>query len=88
VPAKVRLPGSPIVAQPVADFGKDRGPPKTYEAPMPDPKIAPKPRVNRPAPQPQPQAKVERPSPQPRANPAGPRQDKPKDSDRGKNKDK
>ena len=101
VPAKVRLPGSPIVAKPVAEVGRDRGPPKTYEAPKPDPRIAPKPRVNRPAPQAQPQPRVERPapqrqpqpkvdrpSPQPRANPAGPRQDKPKDSDRGKNKDK
>jgi hypothetical protein len=101
VPAKLRLPGSPIVAKPVADFGKDRGPPKTYETPKPDPRIAPTPRVNRPAPQPQPQPraerpapqrqpqpKVDRPSPQPRANPAGPRQDKPKDGDSGKNKDK
>jgi hypothetical protein len=113
-PAKVRLPGSPIAAKPVADFGKDRAPPKTYEGPKPDPKIAPKPRVNRPAtqpqpqpkvgrpasqrqpqpkverpaPQPRPQPKVDRPSPQPGANPAGPRQDKPKDSDKGKNKDK
>ena len=52
-PARVRLPGSPIVAKPVADLGKDQAPPKTYEAPKPDPKVEPKPRANRSPGQPQ-----------------------------------
>ena len=76
VPPRVRLPGSPIAAKPVADSGKYRTPPKTYEAPELDPNVAAKPRVNRspgqsqqrtlsPAPlgQPQPQPKAERPQP-------------------------
>ena len=50
VPAKVRLPGSPIVAKADAGMGKDPAPPKTYKAPKPDLKVQPKPRVNRPAP--------------------------------------
>ena len=58
-PARVRLPGSPIVAKPGADLGKDHAPPKMYEAPKPDPTVAAKPRVNRSAEQPQPQPKVE-----------------------------
>ena len=73
-PARVRLPRSPIVAKPVAELGKDHAPPKTYEAPAPDPKVAPKPRGNRLAPaipprvdQPQPQPKVDRPTGLPRA---------------------
>ena len=44
VPAKVRLPRSPIVAKPADQLGKDQAPPKTYEAPQPDPKVQPKPR--------------------------------------------
>ena len=55
-PANVRLPGSPIVAKPSADLGKDRVPPKVYEAPKPDPTVEPKPRANRSADQPQRQA--------------------------------
>jgi hypothetical protein len=50
VPAKVRLPGSPIVAKPRAETGKDHAPPKTYKAPKPDLKVQPTPRVKRPAP--------------------------------------
>ena len=46
-PAKVKLPGSPVVAKPIAEIGKDRAPPKIYEAPKPDPKVVAKPRVNR-----------------------------------------
>jgi len=83
-PARVRLPGSPIVAKPGVDLGKDQAPPKIHEAPQPDPKVAPKPRANRPAPQPRPQPKVERPAqpkvdrpaPQPRGkDAAGPKQE-------------
>ena len=44
VPARARLPKSPIVAKPVADLGKDHAPPKTYAAPKPDLKVEPKPR--------------------------------------------
>jgi hypothetical protein len=91
VPARVRLPGSPIVAKPVAELGKGHAPPKMYEAP--------KPRVNRPAPaipprvdqpKPQPQPKVDRPAPQPRGNaPAGPQSAGPKeDEHKGKGKAK
>lgn len=50
VPAKVKLPGSPIVAKADAGIGKAHAPPKTYEAPKPDFKVQPKPRVKRPAP--------------------------------------
>ena len=52
-PARVKLPGSPIVAKSGAELGKDHAPPKTYEAPKPDPKVAAKPRVNRSPEQPQ-----------------------------------
>jgi hypothetical protein len=51
-PANVELPGSPIVANPGADLGKDQVPPKIYEAPKPDPTVEPKPRANRSADQP------------------------------------
>jgi hypothetical protein len=77
-PARVPLPGSPIVARPVTELGKGHAPPQAYEAPKPDPRIEPKPRVNRPAPQPQrkaeqpapqPQPRTERPAPQPQPHP-------------------
>ncbi|MCE5268343.1 MAG: hypothetical protein LLG00_10705 [Planctomycetaceae bacterium] len=79
-PAKVRLPGSPIVAQPREHLGRNQMPPKAYEAPRPDPNVAAKPRVNRAPGQPrqrtanripldqprlQPQPKIERAVPQP-----------------------
>jgi hypothetical protein len=77
VPTKAKLPGSPITGKPVAGLGKDRVPPKAYEAPKPDPNVAGKVRVNRSADQPQqrtvnrvpldqprPQPKVERTAPQ------------------------
>ena len=48
-PARVKLPGSPIVAKPAADLGKDHAPPKMHEAPKPDLKVEPKPRATRSA---------------------------------------
>ena len=44
-PVKVKLPKTPIVAQPVERLGKDDAPPKAIEAPQPDSKIEPKPRT-------------------------------------------
>ena len=44
VPAKLRLPRSPIVAKSVAELAKDQAPPRTYAAPKPDLKVEPKPR--------------------------------------------
>ena len=84
VPARVRLPGSPIVAKPVVELGKDRAPPKIYQAPQPDPKVTPKPRGNRVPPrvdqprptlQPRPQAERDVPKPQhqPKADRDGPK---------------
>ncbi len=67
VPARVKLPGSPIVAKPVAELGKDHAPPKMYEAPKPDPKVEPKPRANRSVTQPQ----QHQATPQPRGNGSG-----------------
>ena len=40
-PGRVPLPRSPIVAMPVDELGKGHAPPKMYEAPKPDPKVAP-----------------------------------------------
>jgi hypothetical protein len=79
-PTKARLPGSPIVGKPNAQLGKNRIPPKVYEAPKPDPNVAAKERVNRSADQPQqrtvnrvpldqPQPKAERAVPQPQRQP-------------------
>ncbi|MCE5267866.1 MAG: hypothetical protein LLG00_08265 [Planctomycetaceae bacterium] len=88
-PAKVRLPGSPIVARPDARLSKGRIPPKSYEAPRLDPNVAAKPRVNQTPGQPQqrtasrvpldqprqqPQPKVERQRPQPQPKVDQPRQ--------------
>jgi hypothetical protein len=83
VPGKVRLPGSPIVGRPNADFGKDHAPPKAYEAPKPDPSVAAKARVNRSleqrqertvnrVPLDQPQPKAERVAPPPKAERVAP----------------
>ena len=52
-PARVKLPGSPIVGKPAADFGKGRAVPKTYDAPKLDTKVEPKPRAARSLEQPQ-----------------------------------
>ena len=71
-PARVRLPGSPIVAKSGADLGRDQAPPKTYEAPKPDPKVAAKPRANQPAPAIAPRVDQPRPRPQPKAERAAP----------------
>ena len=68
-PAKVQLPGSPIVGRPGDALGKDNAPPKTYDAPRVDKKIEAKPRGDR-SQQPreqrqlQPQPKAERQAPQ------------------------
>jgi len=101
VPARVRLPGSPIVAKSGVNLGKGHAPPKMYEAPKPDPKVEPKPRairspgpppkIERPAPPPKierpaPPPKIERPAPPPRGDgPAGP---PPGGSKQDKHKDK
>jgi hypothetical protein len=81
VPAKVTLPKSPIVARQVDQLGTGHVPPRNYEAPKPDPKIEPKPRVKhpispppqpkitQPAPKLQPQPKVDRPTPKPQPQP-------------------
>ena len=46
-PVKVKLPRTPIMAQPVERIDKDDAPPKAIEAPQPDVKIEPKPRKPR-----------------------------------------
>jgi hypothetical protein len=72
-PARGPLPRSPIVARPAAELGQGYAPPRTYEAPKPDFRVQPTPRVSQPAPQPQRQPEAQRQAPQPRANaPAGP----------------
>ena len=71
-PARVTLPRSPIVAKPGADLGKNHAPPKTYEAPKPDPKVAAKPRVNRSPEQPQQRTVNRVPLDQPRTQPQPP----------------
>ena len=82
-PARVRLPGSPIVAKPGAELGRSDAPPRTYDAPRPDPTVAANSRVHRSAeqpqqrtvnripvepPQPQLPPNAERAAPQPRGN--------------------
>lgn len=52
-PGKATLPRSPIVAKPGTVLGKDQAPPRTYQTPKPDPKVAGKPRVNQTPGQPQ-----------------------------------
>ena len=77
-PARVPLPRSPIVAPSPGQLGKGHAPPRTYGAPKPDPRVQPRPRVNRrgPAipprvdqPRPQPQPKVRQPAPRPQHQP-------------------
>ena len=72
VPPRVRLPGSPIVAKPGANLGKDQTPPKTYVAPKPDPNVPAKPRVNRSPGQPQQRETNRMPPDQPRTQPQQP----------------
>ena len=73
VPARVRLPGSPIVARPVAELGRDYAPPKMYEAPKPDPNVAATRRVVRSTEQPQQRTvnrqPLDQPQPQPQSLP-------------------
>jgi hypothetical protein len=80
VPGRAKLPGSPIVAKPGAVLDKNNAPPKIYEAPKPDPKVAAKPRVNRSVDQPQERTvnKVpfDQPKPQPQKAPQPPPQPK------------
>ena len=71
-PARVKFPGSPIVAKRGADLGKGHTPPKTYEAPQPDPKVVAKPRVNRSAEQPRQHTVRRVPLDQPRTQPQPP----------------
>ncbi len=98
-PARVRLPGSPIVGKPGAEFGKDNIPPKTYETPKPDANVVAKPRANRSPEQPQQrtvnrvpldqpraqdQPKAERQAPQPRGKEsAGSKQEQHQDKGKG-----
>jgi hypothetical protein len=72
VPGRVRLPGSPIAAKPGANLGKNYTPPKIYEAPKPDPKVAAKPRANRSLEQPQQRTVNKVPLNQPRTQPQPP----------------
>jgi YXWGXW repeat-containing protein len=68
-PVKVKLPRTPIVAQPVDRLGQDDAPPKAIAAPQPDAKVEPKPR--------RPRDKVESPR-APKAPKVEPRPDRPK----------
>jgi hypothetical protein len=65
------------VAKSGANLGKDQVPPKMYEAPKPDPKVAAKSRVNRSAEQPQQRTvnriPLDQPRPQPNAPPPQPK---------------
>jgi hypothetical protein len=69
-PANVRLPGSPIVAKSGAELGKDRMPPKNYQAPKLDPNVVAKARGNRTVDQPQQRTVNRIPLDQPRTQPA------------------
>ena len=73
-PARVKLPGSPIVAKSGANLGRGHAPPKMYEAPKPDPNVVAKPRVNRSANQPQQRTVNRMPLDQPRTQPQPQRQ--------------
>ncbi|HUE69807.1 MAG TPA: hypothetical protein VMP01_02865 [Pirellulaceae bacterium] len=84
-PVKVKLPRTPIVAQPVDRLGKDDAPPKAIEAPQPDVKVEPKPRKARGdaepprAPKaPKAEPRPERPKAEPKAPKAEPRPERPK----------
>ena len=72
VPARVKLPGSPIVAKSGAEVGKDQVPPKLYEAPKPDLRVAAKPRVDRSVDQPQQRTVNKVPLDQPQRQPKAP----------------
>jgi hypothetical protein len=69
-PVKVKLPRTPIAAQPVERLGRDHAPPQAIEAPQPDATIEPKPRTarNPSAPPTEPQTPKREPRPQPAAD--------------------
>ncbi|MGD0655721.1 MAG: YXWGXW repeat-containing protein [Thermoguttaceae bacterium] len=76
-PARVKLPGSPIVGRSADQLGKDQAPPKIYNAPKPDLKVEPKPRVHLSAGQPQ-ERKVQLGTPQVNRTPLDQPQPQPK----------
>lgn len=81
-PARVKLPGSPIVAKSGANVGKNFTPPKTYVTPKPDPNVAAKSRVNRSLEQPKQHSvnrvPLDQPKSQPKVERQAPKQDKPR----------
>jgi hypothetical protein len=84
-PASLRLPGSPIVAKPVTELGRNHVPPQMHVAPKPDLTVEAKPRATRSPEQPRQvtanrlpldtmqSPKVERVAPQPQRQPAAER---------------
>jgi hypothetical protein len=69
-PTRAPLPGSPIMVKPGVEVGKDRVPPKNYDAPKPDVSVEPKRRAIQTPEQPRTQSEpkaAERVAPQPRA---------------------
>jgi hypothetical protein len=74
VPARVKLPGSPIAAKPAGHLDKDHVPPKTFEPSRLDPKVEPKPKRIRPT-SPQP-AGIDRPDKKSPPEPKAKRPDK------------
>ena len=78
--AKVKLPKSPIMGKSADQLGKDRTPPKIFEAPKPDPKVEPRPRKTAgKSESSQGQPKVTKPEPKPEApKPKAESKEKPK----------
>jgi hypothetical protein len=76
-PARVNLPGSPIVAKSGANTAKNYPPPKTFATPKPDPNVTAKSRVNRSLDQPKQHAVNRVPLDQPKVERQAPKQDKP-----------
>jgi hypothetical protein len=72
VPGRVKLPGSPIAVKPGTVLGKDNAPPKAYDTPKPDPKVAAKPRANRSEVEPKQRTMNTAPLDQPRTQPQPP----------------
>ena len=68
-PGRMRLPPSPITAKSADQLGKGHAPPRIYEAPQPDPRVAAKPRVNRSQGQPRQRTVKRMPLDQPRTQP-------------------
>lgn len=71
-PARVKLPGSPIVGKPGTVLGKNQAPPKMYNIPKADPNVAARSRVNRSVDQPQQRAVNRMPLDQRRVQPQPP----------------